>query len=44
MVMGQDWPRARAQWTEQADALRGRIDRGEAFVWIAPYVDEPPHA
>ena len=29
-------------WTEQAQGLRGRIDRGEEFVWFAPYVDGPP--
>lgn len=34
--MGMDW------WTEQAEGLRGRIDRGEEFVWFAPYVDGPP--
>ena len=34
--MGMDW------WTEQAGGLRGRLDRGEAFVWFAPYVDGPP--
>ena len=26
----------------QAEELRGRIDRGEEFVWFAPYVDGPP--
>lgn len=31
-------------WTEQAEGLRGRIDRGEEFVWFAPYVDGPPEA
>ncbi len=34
--MGMDW------WTAQAEGLRGRIDRGEEFVWFAPYVDGPP--
>ena len=34
--MGMDW------WTEQAEGLRGRIDRGESFKWFAPYVDGPP--
>lgn len=34
--MAMDW------WTEQAEGLRGRIDRGEVFKWIAPYVDGPP--
>ena len=34
--MDMDW------WTEQAEGLRGRIDRGEEFVWFAPYVDGPP--
>ena len=34
--MGMDW------WTEQATALRGRIDSGKPFVWFAPYVDGPP--
>jgi class 3 adenylate cyclase/tetratricopeptide (TPR) repeat protein len=29
-------------WSEQAQALRGRIERGEKFVWFAPYVDGPP--
>ena len=33
--MGMDW------WTEQADIPRGRIDRGEEFVWFAPYADGP---
>ena len=33
--MGMDW------WTEQAEGLRGRIDRGEPFKWFAPYVDGP---
>ena len=28
--------------TEQAETLRERIDRGEEFVWFAPYVDGPP--
>ena len=31
--MGMEW------WTEQAEGLRGRIDRGEPFKWFAPYVD-----
>ena len=34
--MGMAW------WAEQAEGLRGRIDRGEEFVWFAPYVDGPP--
>ena len=34
--MGMDW------WTEQAEGLRGRIDRGEPFRGFAPYVDGPP--
>ena len=34
--MGMDW------WTEQAEGLRGRIDREEEFVWFAPYTDGPP--
>ena len=34
--MGMDW------WTEQAEGLRGRIDRREEFVWFAPYVDGLP--
>ncbi len=34
--MGMDW------WTEQAEGLRGRIERVEQFVWFAPYVDGPP--
>jgi tetratricopeptide (TPR) repeat protein len=29
-------------WSEQALALRGRIERGEKFVWFAPYADGPP--
>ncbi|MCH8844932.1 MAG: hypothetical protein IID61_18390 [SAR324 cluster bacterium] len=29
-------------WSEQAEGLRGRIDRGEMFKWFAPYVDGPP--
>ena len=29
-------------WSEQAEGLRGRIDRGEEFFWFAPYVDGPP--
>ena len=29
-------------WTEQAEGLRGRIDSGTEFVWIAPYVDGRP--
>ncbi len=33
--MGLDW------WRSQAEGLRGRIDRGEEFVWFAPYVDGP---
>ena len=33
--MGMDW------WTEQAKALRERIDRGERFKWFVPYVDGP---
>ena len=33
--IGMDW------WTEQAEGLRGRIDRGESFKWFAPYVDGP---
>ena len=36
--MGMNW------WTGQAEGLRGRIDRGEEFVWFAPYVDGPPSA
>ncbi len=36
--MGMDW------WTEQAEALRGRIDRGESIRWFAPYGDGPPAA
>ena len=31
-------------WTEQAEGLRGRLDRGEAFKWFAPYVEGPPQA
>lgn len=34
--MGMDW------WTEQARALRARLDAGEPFRWFAPYVDGPP--
>jgi len=34
--MGMDW------WTEQAEGLHGRIDRGEPVKWFAPYVDGPP--
>ena len=34
--MRMDW------WTEQAKALRGRLDRAEDFVWFAPYIDGPP--
>ena len=34
--MGMDW------WTEHAEGLRERIDRGEAFTRFAPYVDGPP--
>ena len=34
--MGMDW------WTEQAEGLRERIDRGESFRWFAPYVDGSP--
>ena len=34
--MGMDW------WTEQAEGLRGRIDRGEPFRWFAPYVNGRP--
>jgi len=34
--MGMDW------WRSPAEGLRGRIDRGETFVWFAPYVDGPP--
>ena len=34
--MGMDW------WTEQAEGLRGRIDSGQDFVWLALYVDGPP--
>ncbi|MCZ6750039.1 MAG: hypothetical protein O7D96_12135 [SAR324 cluster bacterium] len=34
--MGMDW------WRSQADGQRGRIDRGEKFVWFALYVDGPP--
>ena len=30
------------RWTEQAEGLRERIDRGEPFKWFAPYVDGPP--
>ena len=33
--MGKDW------WTEQAEGLRERIDRGKPFNWFAPYVDGP---
>ncbi len=29
-------------WTDQAEGLRGRIDRSEQFKWFAPYVDGPP--
>ena len=29
-------------WTERAEELRGRIDRGAEFVWFAPYVSGPP--
>ncbi len=29
-------------WTEQAEGLRARIDRGESLKWFAPYVDGPP--
>ncbi len=29
-------------WTAQAEGLRGRIERGEAFKWFAPQVDGPP--
>jgi class 3 adenylate cyclase/tetratricopeptide (TPR) repeat protein len=29
-------------WLGQAQALRGRIERREKFVWFAPYVDGPP--
>ena len=29
-------------WSEQAEGLRGRLDRGEQFKWFAPYVDGPP--
>jgi tetratricopeptide (TPR) repeat protein len=29
-------------WGEQAVELRARIDRGEPFVWFAPYVKGPP--
>ncbi len=36
--MGMDW------WTEQAEGLRGRIDRGEPFRWFAPFVNRPPGA
>ncbi len=36
--MGMDW------WTEQAEGLRGRIDRGEPFRGFAPYVDGPPES
>ncbi len=28
-------------WLGQAEALRGRIERGEPFKWFAPYVDKP---
>ena len=31
-------------WTEQAEGMRGRIDRCEPFRWFAPYVDGPPLA
>ena len=34
--LGMDW------WTEQAEGLRGRIDRGEPFRWFAPYVNGRP--
>ena len=34
--MGMEW------WMEQAEGLRGRIERGEEFKWFAPYVDWPP--
>ena len=36
--MGMGW------WTAQAQGLRGRIDRGEEFVWFAPYAAGPPSA
>ena len=28
--------------TEQAEGLRGRIERDEDFIWFAPFVDGPP--
>ena len=31
--MGMDW------WTEQAEGLRGRLNRGEPFKWFAPNLD-----
>jgi class 3 adenylate cyclase/tetratricopeptide (TPR) repeat protein len=34
--MGQDW------WIEQAEGLRGRIERAEPFRGFAPHVDGPP--
>ncbi len=36
--MGMNW------WTEQAEGLQGRIDRGEPLKWFAPHVDGPPTA
>ena len=36
--MGMEW------WTEQAEGLPWRIDRGDPFRWFAPYVDGPPTA
>ena len=31
-----------AWWSEQAEALRARIEDRRPFVWFAPYVDGPP--
>ena len=31
-------------WSEQAEGLRQRIEGGQPFIWLAPYVDGPPIA